>query len=316
MKNFEQICKMTQFELKKHMHEFLTNNDYVVANEDGFLYANPKKDRIPILLVAHMDTVHREICEDIINENGKLSSPQGIGGDDRCGVYMIMNIVKELHCPVLLTEDEEVGCIGAHKFTASKYTKELNINYMIEFDRKGSNDAVYYSCDNKTFKAFIEENTDLKEAQGSYSDISAIMPAIKIAGVNISCGYYNAHTTAEYVKFDEMLHIIEIAKKLIKVDPETHFEYVAKTYSNFNYRDYHQTSLFNDRYSSNSKYVAKRGKVIVDDVELELEVVWNDFDGREDVCTCYGKTKAECWFNFFMENPEVCFDMVSDYSWN
>ena len=208
MNTFEQICKMTQPEVKKYMEDYLSANNYDVDNVDGYLYAEPKYDRVPVLLVAHMDTVHKEVCREIINNNGKLSSPQGIGGDDRCGVYMIMNVIKELHCPVLLTEDEEVGCIGAHMFAKSEYIADLGVNYMIEFDRRGSNDAVFYSCDNKNFKAFVEENSPLKEVQGSYSDISVLMSAAKLAGVNISCGYYNAHTRDEYVIFDEMVAII------------------------------------------------------------------------------------------------------------
>lgn len=308
MKIFEKICKMTQPEVKKYMEAFLTENNYSIANEDGFLYAIPNKDVIPVLLVAHMDTVHKEQCKEIINEKGKLSSPQGIGGDDRCGIYMIMNIVKELHCSVLLTEDEEIGGVGASKFASSKYIDKLDINYMIEFDRRGNNDAVFYSCGNKEFISFIEEVTGLKEAFGSYSDISTIMPASKIAGVNFSCGYYNPHTVTEYVMFDEMINIIDIAKILIENHCDKSYEYVEKVWPKTDFANYHQYSFYDND-------VRKSSNVYSLDLELELEVVWMNDKGKEKVDLYYGKTKAECWFNFFMNNPDACMDMVVDYNW-
>ena len=118
MKTFEDICRMTQHEVKQYMKGYLASKKYNVVDQDGFLYA---KGTVPVLLVAHMDTVHKEQCTEIRNVNGKLSSPQGIGGDDRCGVFIIMNLVKELHCSVLLCEDEEKGCIGAGKFKRATF---------------------------------------------------------------------------------------------------------------------------------------------------------------------------------------------------
>lgn len=326
MEIFEKICKMTQPEVKKYMNDFFLDNHYAVANENGFLYATPEDNRVPVLLVAHMDTIHKEQCKEIKDENGKLSSPQGIGGDDRCGVYMIMNIVKELRCPVLLTEDEEKGGIGANKFAKTKYINNLDVNYMIEFDRRGSNDAVYYSCDNKDFKKFVEENSGMKENFGSYSDISTIMPASKIAGVNFSCGYYNPHQTNEYVVFDEMIDVIEAAKFLIKEPCEKPFEYVAKVWPKYDYNKsykrnakngyyqadrYHQYSMYDRDY-----YLYGSNSSMMESLELELEVLWNDANGKEQIEICHGNNKAECWFNFFMMNQDVCMEMITDYSWS
>ena len=70
---------------------------------------------IPIMLVAHLDTVHdsppSQICT---THNGNiLMSPQGIGGDDRCGVYALMKLEEcspEHHPWLLFTCDEESGC--------------------------------------------------------------------------------------------------------------------------------------------------------------------------------------------------------------
>jgi putative aminopeptidase FrvX len=67
-------------------------------------------------------------------------SPYGIGGDDRAGVYMIMQILKAARCHVLFCEDEETGGNGAREFTKSSIHPE--IHYIVELDRRDTNDAV------------------------------------------------------------------------------------------------------------------------------------------------------------------------------
>lgn len=310
MKSFEDICKMSQPEVKSYMHKYLVSKKYSVINRDGFLYA---AGDIPVLIVAHMDTVHATLCKDITNINGKLSSPQGIGGDDRCGIFMIMNIIKELHCSVLLCEDEEIGGVGAKKFINSDYAKDVDVNYIIELDRRGSCDAVFYSCDNKEFKEFICDTIGFREAFGSFSDISILAPALKIAAVNLSCGYYNAHTMNEYVVYDEMMDVVDAVKALITVESEK-FEYVAKKYGYLysNPSDYYFRK--DDQYSMFETNSLKDR--IKDDLEIEIEVIWTDVMGNEDVGYGRGNTKAEAWLDFFMGNEHVSFDMIEDYSFN
>ena len=324
MKTLENICRMTQQGVKGYMHSYLVECGYSPTSENGFLYA---KGDIPVLLVAHMDTVHKEQCKDINNNNGKLSSPQGIGGDDRCGVYIIMNIVKELHCSVLLCEDEERGCIGAHKFVKTDYIKNLGVNYMIEFDRKGNNDAVFYSCANEDFIDFVEDTTNFKFATGSVSDISVLMPEANLSAVNLSCGYYNAHTLNEYVIYDEMMDTIEAAKVLIKEKYNKSFVYVRKTcsYSNSyaNFNNYHAKTYpaVGDYYGSffDEPDPYEREDLVAiakDDKKLELEVVIYAESLSEEVLYANGDTKAECWMNLFMDNPSLCFNDIVDYSWS
>lgn len=307
MKNFTDICKMTQTEVKEYARKFLISEKYSPVVEDGFVYA---KGDVPVLLVAHMDTVHKQLCTDIVDQNGRISSPQGIGGDDRCGIFMIMNIISELHCSVLFCEDEEVGGVGARKFTKSSVIDDVNVNYIIEFDRKGNNDAVFYDCDNKEFEDFVCDNTGLKKNFGTFSDISVLAPALKTAAVNISCGYYNAHTVSEYVVYDEMMDIIDCAKSLIKTESDK-FIYIRKEYrysgSCSSYKDgwYDQASLFDSKFLQSMK----------EDNQIELEVVWLDKE-EENVGYGHGMTKAEAWFDFFMSNPEVSVSMIEDYSVN
>ena len=72
-------------------------------------------------------------------------------------------------CHVLFCEDEEVGCVGAKKFTRGSLRPQ--VNYIVELDRRGSNDAVFYRCDNPEFEDFIT-SFGFETAGGSRSDIS------------------------------------------------------------------------------------------------------------------------------------------------
>ena len=90
----------------------------------------------------------------VSSDDGRyLMSPQGIGGDDRCGVYMILQIINEVRCHVLFCEDEETGGNGARAFAGSGI--QMDVNYIVEMDRRGNNDAVFYDCSNPEFTEFV-----------------------------------------------------------------------------------------------------------------------------------------------------------------
>lgn len=251
MKNFYEILKATQDELKAKLPEILTKNGYTPQVEDGFIYA---EGEIPVLLIAHMDTVHKEPVKSIcVSDDGILMSPTGIGGDDRCGIFMVLETIKTHKCHVLFTEDEEIGLVGASKFASSGITPE--VNWILEYDRKGNNDAVFYSCDNPEFTEFItDKEIGFVFASGSASDISRVAPAINRAAVNLSCGYYNQHHLNEYVVVSEMMNNIERGKMLIDKPVDKPFEYIEKVYTYKSYKNSDYSFSVYDDYGYGSYY--------------------------------------------------------------
>ena len=233
----EKIIRLEQYDLKDYLYSVLLGFGYDVVYADGYLFA---KGNIPVMLCAHMDTVHKKPVENIyMSDNGCIWSPQGIGGDDRCGIYTAIMSIRDGRKPyILFTEDEEIGCIGAGYFADDVFNgvikeEDININFIIEIDRKGSNDSVYYSCDNPEFEKFID-GYGFKTAWGSCSDISDVAPALGVAAVNLSSGYYNAHTTDEYIVLDELYNIIDRVNTIIKdaADGKTvKYEYIESKYS-------------------------------------------------------------------------------------
>jgi hypothetical protein len=240
MKNLSTLIKiyqMTEMELKKYVAQQLKTMRPQVTVGDGYVFA---KGTVPVLLVAHLDTVHKETPKTFVHcGNGNIiSSPEGIGGDDRNGVYSVLETARRYNCSVLFCEQEEIGGIGAEKFTTTELAKTLEFNYIIEFDRKGSNDAVFYECDNPEFEEFIIRDF-YNIAYGSFSDISILAPFFGCAAVNLSCGYYKAHTKDEYVVISEMeASINAVCKILARTTSEDKFEYIEAKYGYGSYYGY------------------------------------------------------------------------------
>jgi len=178
--------------------------------------------------IASIDISPKDIFYDSIKE--VMWSPDGLGADDRAGVYMILQLLKDgLRPHVLFTTDEEIGGVGAERF-AIKYRSVLratNIKYIMELDRSGSNDCVFYDCDNKRFEKFINKFGFCTES-GTFSDISIVCPITGIAGVNLSVGYYYEHTTTEMLDVFTMGKIYDIIYNMIKHSNsiESRFKYI------------------------------------------------------------------------------------------
>lgn len=312
---FIQMCKMSQGKLKKYVTNELksTHTDITVA--DGFVYA---QGTFPVLLVAHLDTVHKNLpgLIEYNAETNSVSSPNGIGGDDRCGVYMILEIIKKFNCSVLFCEDEEIGTIGASKFTKTDLARKVTFNYIIEFDRRGSNDAVFYDCANDDFEEFITKEF-YQTALGIYSDISVIAPFLGVAAVNLSCGYYGAHTLHEYVMLEEMEASMEAACKILeRTTEEDKFEYIEdpNSYGNWCssnwyggnwYGKGYQTNYdyrYTENYDSWSKYTGNNYYII----EYVSE------NGTTEWFECYANSEPEVIGKFLMIHKYLTYDDIID----
>ena len=219
MMTLEAIIRLSQRQLFYHLQRLFADNN--VACEGKYLLV---KGEMPILLVAHLDTVHREKVKNICySEDGNiLMSPQGIGGDDRCGVYALVKAYEQANKKpwMLFTCDEETGAGGARAFTESYAKKKLpqeldQIKCMVEIDRKGSRDAVYYDCANEDFENYISSK-GFQTAIGSFSDISVLAPALGVAAVNLSAGYYHAHTQHEYIDRSQLETVIAKVGEIIQ----------------------------------------------------------------------------------------------------
>ena len=197
--------------------------------ESGYIFA---KGTLPVCLCAHMDkvpwykNVKHIVRIPVLNKmkseviDVRLSSKQGIGGDDRCGVYAILSMIKLGHRPsVLFCMGEEIGCRGSRKFTED-FSKDFlkDINAFIQIDRRGSNDCVRYSDNNHALTDAICD-FNYSPAFGSCTDISVLMPHFGISGVNLSSGYYHEHNAKlEYVSVKDVKVLLRRLNKILSSD--------------------------------------------------------------------------------------------------
>lgn len=155
----------------------------------------------PIALVAHLDTVWEDQPPKVVlfdPEKQVAWGINGLGADDRAGIIGIFKILDRGFRPhIIFTHDEEIGGLGAAELASSPCPFK-SLRFIIELDRQGIDDCVFYQCANKKFWKYIE-SFGFKMAQGSFSDISYLCPSWRICGVNLSIGYYFEHTQREFL---------------------------------------------------------------------------------------------------------------------
>lgn len=233
-KLFERLVSLTQDELKLVMGKYvrstygkensIVTKDYIVGIGN-----------IPVALVAHMDTVFDKPVEHLYydQKKGVMWSPEGLGADDRAGIFSIIKILQSGYRPsVIFTTDEESGGEGAEKLGKRKCPIP-NLKYMIELDRRGKDDCVFYDCYNPDFIEYVEQ-FGFNEQYGSFSDISFLMGDWSVCGVNLSIGYEDEHTYCETLHISSMLETITKVKNMLEVaNVAPKFKYDELDYSKY-----------------------------------------------------------------------------------
>lgn len=221
----EKLVMLSQGGMHKAMANYLKSKyDNIIVDEKYIVAIGD----IPIALVAHMDTVFKYPVDNMYYDaqKGAVWSPEGLGADDRAGIFAILQIVREgLRPSIILTTDEEIGATGA-KALAKQPCPIPDLKYLIQLDRRGTNDCVFYNCANDKFVEYVE-TFGFVERMGSFSDISVLMPAWNICGVNLSIGYEDEHSVSEVLFIKPMFDTIKKVKNMLKAADVPTFEYIA-----------------------------------------------------------------------------------------
>lgn len=225
-KLYKHFAQMPTPKIAPALYKFLqTYYSNVITNETyDYIIA---EGETPIALIAHMDTVFEKppshIFYDPIEE--VVWSPFGGVGDDRVGIFLIASIIIEGYRPtIIFTNDEEYGGLGATQLITDYPIPPWKINFCIELDRHGKQDAAFYNCGNEAFTKYIT-GFGFDACRGLFTDICIICPVWKMAGVNLSVGYVNEHSAMEhwFVEF-----AADTYKKVIRIleDGEKYYEYI------------------------------------------------------------------------------------------
>jgi len=169
-------------------------------------------DEYAPLLCAHLDTVQGvtdiEGIDSIKIRKGILKGKGIIGGDDKCGIFIMLNLLMERPSDFnfLFTVEEEIGALGSSDFVGDWMEY---MPYALILDRRGKGDII---CSENSYGTleFEEELFKVgapygyKPSHGSFSDADSIAPYLCCA--NLSVGYYKPHTKNEYVIIKHLMN--------------------------------------------------------------------------------------------------------------
>lgn len=152
-----------------------------------------------------------------------------------------------------------------------------DLKLLIEIDRRGSKDAVYYDCANRDFETYITSK-GFVTATGSFSDISVVAPELGVAAVNLSSGYYNAHTLHEYINREQLETVIQTVIGIIADTVKSDFpkyEYIKRARKPVKYSKYGSWKVLSES--------------VPDDLPTELAEIY------KDLLDIYSKSELESY---------------------
>jgi tripeptide aminopeptidase len=190
--------------------------------------------------VSHTDTVHRvnDRLEVFVNPEGHLQgrdsvdhSPLGIGGDDKCGVYMCLEMLDKLDIvKVAFFVGEEFGMIGSKQACPDFFS---NVKYAIQFDSpegdtmsltlKGDYLFDKESLFGQTVTPLLLERGITKWQHHPYTDVYQLITKFDFPCLNLAAGYHSYHTRQEYVIMDEVENTMQLALELVEGLKETNY---------------------------------------------------------------------------------------------
>jgi hypothetical protein len=187
---------------------------------------------------CHLDIIGNDFTGQLSIKNGKLKRKNALGqskilgADDRAGLYCILNNLNYID-NFILTTGEETGLTGSRDIIKEFGELLSEFPCCIVLDRRGNSDIIgtnNYYCKDDLLDAIKKVLPSYSNSLGSVSDadnFSSFLPC-----VNLSVGYYNAHTTNEYLNLKELLFIDSKIKELNTITGEFALP------DNFSYDDY------------------------------------------------------------------------------
>ena len=206
----------------------------------GNVYAVKGSATVYPCIVAHLDTVHDitgetitpvQIGERVMGVHASSMSQTGVGGDDKCGLYAALHCLRELPaCKIALFVDEEVGCIGSG---AADMDFFRDVSFVLQADRRGGRDFVTSIGGTPLASAdWLAAIKPLLDAHGmtctagAMTDVEALRDnGIGVCVANMSAGYYEPHTSGEYIHLGELANICGLMLAICREHGGQRWEY-------------------------------------------------------------------------------------------
>lgn len=236
-------------EMRKHITKTASKIPNVKLEWDkkGNLYATKGDSDTYAAFVCHIDTVHdivdgyeigrmpkSHVWFGFIEKDNKFFET-GIGGDDKCGIYLCLKMLE--YAPAVkcvFYVDEEIGCIGSLNSDVSFFD---NCRYVVQCDRKGNSDIVTQGSGvrlcSKEFEADVAAiglKHGYEPSFGGSTDVVTLKEklGLAISAINISVGYYNPHQDSERIVEKDLMKALEFCRNIYENLKEVYpHKYVA-----------------------------------------------------------------------------------------
>ena len=218
--------RMRRF-IRKYIRENCGNVEMVTDSYGNMLCTKGDSKTYPCL-ASHMDQVQHNHSKDFeVMCNGdrcfgfswKTMEMQGLGADDKNGIYICLECLKRFDVlKVAFFVGEEVGCQGSKVVDLDFFS---DCRFIIEPDRRGSSDLITSMfcgevCSEDFIKAIGAEAYGYKPERGSITDVGELTEReVGISCLNLSCGYYEAHSDEEYTVLSELQNCLEFVMHII-----------------------------------------------------------------------------------------------------
>jgi len=221
----------------EYLQKVLTEKGYDhYTDVHGNVYATKGKAENYPCFIAHTDTVHKvnlnltvvesyhkgeTILKGVDSSNGKAT---GIGGDDKCGILLALEMLDELpNVKAAFFVSEEIGCRGS-MYADPEFFK--NVGYAIQYDSPEGDSMSLTLMGRYLFNQkseFANKVTGLIKEHGvnnwayhPYTDAWQIVEQFEIACLNLAAGYYQYHTANEYVSIKDVENGFQLGLKLVE----------------------------------------------------------------------------------------------------
>ena len=230
--------------------DILTNAGIPFQQDDnGNIYCLNYKN-VP-LLSAHTDCVGTAESGEYVRfidiypygDDEIMKGIGNIGGDDKCGVFLILlYLLSKKPINAVFSICEEIGGFNGIKHLLEKIKDNevfKSIPYCIVLDRKNPGDIICQKNDygSKRFEDALSKigaKYGYAPILGGCSDMNTIKDYMN--GCNLSVGYYNPHSTTEFVSLKDLHNSwMYLQDLIINMPRDIPLEKKVNTYYNYNW---------------------------------------------------------------------------------
>jgi len=199
-----------------------------ITDNKGNLYVTKGQSETYPCVVSHLDEVHQKrhksfkIIESdgfIMGMNVYTRERHGIGADDKNGIWVCLKCLEKfdaIKCAFFV--QEETGCIGSGQANMEFFS---NCRFVVQCDRKNNGDFINkISGVELCSKDFINDaklkDFGYKATEGALTDSYKLkMKGLKVSCCNMSCGYYEPHTSSEYTYFPDLQKCLNLVEHIV-----------------------------------------------------------------------------------------------------